>query len=81
MSPVDVLRTIMHAAMEVGDMAGARSAASVLAPFVHPKLSAQTIRNSNEAEAAMSDADLDAEIDGLHAKMRAAGMVPPGFRN
>jgi hypothetical protein len=74
-SPLDVMLQIMCLRLVGKDFKGALEAATLAAPYLHPKLQATDIRMQQVPLAQRSDADLDADIAALRAKLAASAAL------
>jgi hypothetical protein len=70
-TPLGVMKLVMTARLKAGDHIGALLAAEAAAPYCHPRLASTDLRIRDE-HAGKSDEQLQAEIEELERRIRAA---------
>jgi hypothetical protein len=71
LTPLQIMARVMHSRYAAGDHAGALSAASAAAPYVHARLSMSEM-NIHHTTSKRSDDDIAHEIEALRRRIEAA---------
>ena len=71
-TPLDVMKGVMHAHAAAGHWREAARVAAAAAPYVHSKLNSETVRVENDLSI-LSDDDIHREIAELERRQRALG--------
>jgi hypothetical protein len=74
LSPLQCMLTVMHLALDGGNLPLALQCAGMAAPYIHPKLTSSEVKVSGTLTT-KSDDELAQEIAQLEAKLAAAEML------